>query len=247
MASGFKSSKNSPAPKSKTLSIANANALTSQILSIFSEIEDPRVERNRVHLLTDIVIIAILSVIAGAKAWEDMENYGLSKYEWLKQFLKLPEGIPSADTFRRVFERINTKVFEQCFRRWVESIVENTGAQVIPIDGKTLKGLQFGAKVPGPAMAMDAVKMGFCYTDYFGTIPSTGYETLLYDCMIGDATLFQRADNVELGWSVVTPILEAWTTTSPENFPNYVAGSWGPSAADDLLMRDGRQWHKTDP
>jgi glucose-6-phosphate 1-dehydrogenase len=106
--------------------------------------------------------------------------------------------------------------------------------------------LQFGAKVPGPAMAMDAVKMGFCYTDYFGTIPSTGYETLLYDCMIGDATLFQRADNVELGWSVVTPILEAWATTSPENFPNYVAGSWGPSAADDLLVRDGRQWHKTD-
>jgi DDE_Tnp_1-associated len=81
---------------------------------------------------------AILSVIAGAKGWEDMENYGLSKYEWLEQFLKLPEGIPSADTFRRVFERIDAKVFEQCFRRWVESIVENTGAQVIPIDGKTL-------------------------------------------------------------------------------------------------------------
>jgi len=140
MASGFKSSKNSAAPKSKALSVANANALTSQISSIFSEIEDPRVKRNRVHLLTDIIIIAILSVIAGAKGWEDMENYGLSKYEWLSQFLKLPEGIPSADTFRRVFERINTKVFEQCFRRWVESIVENIGAQVIPIDGKTLKG-----------------------------------------------------------------------------------------------------------
>ncbi len=106
--------------------------------------------------------------------------------------------------------------------------------------------LQFGAKVLGPAIAMDVVKMGFCYTDYFGTIPSIDYETLLYDCMIGDATLFQRADNVELGWSVVTPILEAWTTTSPENFPNYVAGSWGPSTADDLLVRDGRQWHKTD-
>ncbi|BDI20080.1 ISAs1 family transposase [Nostoc cf. commune SO-36] len=107
---------------------------------IFSEIEDPRVERTRVHLLTDILIIAILSVIAGANGWEDMENYGLSKYEWLEQFLALPEGIPSADTFRRVFERINPKVFEGCFRRWVESIVETVGAQVIPIDGKTLKG-----------------------------------------------------------------------------------------------------------
>lgn len=135
MASGFNSSKNLPAPKLKALSIANANALTSKISSIFSEIEDPRVERNRVHLLTDILIIAILSVIAGAKGWEDMENYGLSKCEWLLQFLKLPEGIPCADTFRRVFERINAKVFEQCFRRWVESIVENTGAQVIPIEG----------------------------------------------------------------------------------------------------------------
>ena len=114
--------------------------LTEKISSIFSEIEDPRVERNRVHLLTNILIIAILSVIAGGKGWEDMENYGLSKHEWLEQFLKLPEGIPCADTFRRVFERINPKVFEQCFRRWVESVVETTGAQVIPIDGKTLKG-----------------------------------------------------------------------------------------------------------
>jgi len=140
MASGFNSSDNPPAKKTKALSIANANALTSKMSLIFSEIEDPRVERNRVHLLIDILIIAILSVISGAKGWEDMENYGLSKYEWLSQFLKLPEGIPCADTFRRVFERINAKIFEQCFRSWVESIIENTGAQIIPIDGKTLKG-----------------------------------------------------------------------------------------------------------
>ena len=122
MVSGFNSSNNPPAHKSKALGVANANALTSnaltsKMLSMFSEIEDPRVERNRVHLLTDILIIAILSVIAGAKGWEDMENYGLSKYEWLEQFLSLPEGIPSADTFRRVFERINPKIFEQCFRQ----------------------------------------------------------------------------------------------------------------------------------
>ncbi|CDN10590.1 Mobile element protein [Richelia intracellularis] len=87
-----------------------------------------------------ILIIGILSVIAGGKGWEDMENYGLSKYDWLEQFLALPEGIPSADTFPRVFEPINPKVFERCFPRWVESIVEAPGAQVIPIDGKTLKG-----------------------------------------------------------------------------------------------------------
>lgn len=139
MASGFKSSSTST-KSSKALSIANATALTEKMGVIFSQIEDPRVERTRVHLLTDILIIAILSVIARGKGWEDMENYGLSKYEWLKQFLLLPEGIPSADTFRRVFERIDPQVFEQCFRRWIESIVDAVGAQVIPIDGKTLKG-----------------------------------------------------------------------------------------------------------
>ena len=106
------------------MSIANATALTEKMSLVFSEIEDPPVERTRVHLLTDILIIGILSVIPGGKGWEDMENYGLSKYDWLEQFLALPEGIPSADTFRR----------------WVESIVEAPGAQVIPIDGKTLKG-----------------------------------------------------------------------------------------------------------
>jgi DDE_Tnp_1-associated len=140
MTSGFNSSNNPPAPKPLALSLANANALTSKMSSIFSEIEDPRVQKNPVHLLTDILIIAILSVIAGANGWEDMENYGLSKYEWLSEFLKLSFGIPCADTFRRLFERVNAKAFEQCFRLWVESIVETTGAQVIPIDGKTLKG-----------------------------------------------------------------------------------------------------------
>ena len=135
----FKSSK----PKiksSKNLSIANATALTEKMSLVFSEIEDPPVERTPVHFLTDILIIGILSVIAGGKGWEDMENYGLSKYDWLEQFLALPEGIPSADTFRWVFEPINPKVFERCFRRWVESIVEAAGALVIPIDGKTLNG-----------------------------------------------------------------------------------------------------------
>jgi glucose-6-phosphate 1-dehydrogenase len=101
---------------------------------------------------------------------------------------------------------------------------------------------QFGAKIPGPTMQMGTVQMDFCYADYFGTTPSTGYETLLYDCMIGDATLFQRADNVELGWSVVTPILDVWGALPAREFPNYTVGSWGPKDADELLWRDGRQW-----
>jgi len=105
---------------------------------------------------------------------------------------------------------------------------------------------QFGAKVPGPGIRMGGVEMGFHYGDYFGTTSSTGYETLLYDCMIGDATLFQRADNVEIGWSVVQPILDVWQALPPENFPNYAAGTWGPKAADELLERDGRHWRQID-
>jgi glucose-6-phosphate 1-dehydrogenase len=101
---------------------------------------------------------------------------------------------------------------------------------------------QFGAKIPGPTVQMGSVNMDFCYADYFGSTPSTGYETLLYDCMIGDATLFQRSDNVELGWNVVTPILDVWSALPAREFPNYAAGSWGPKDADELLWRDSRQW-----
>jgi glucose-6-phosphate 1-dehydrogenase len=102
--------------------------------------------------------------------------------------------------------------------------------------------LSFGAKIPGAHVRLGDVKMDFQYADYFGTEPSTGYERLLYDCMIGDATLFQRADMVEAGWSVVEPIIDVWRALPPRNFPNYAAGTWGPKEADDLLRRDGRKW-----
>lgn len=124
----------------KPVSVPSATELIVGMQNYFLDIEDPRAQRTRAHLLTDILMIAILAVIAGGKGWEDMENYGLSKFDWLKQFLDLPNGIPSPDTFRRVFERIDPNAFERCFQRWVRSLVETLGAQVIPIDGKTLKG-----------------------------------------------------------------------------------------------------------
>ena len=102
--------------------------------------------------------------------------------------------------------------------------------------------LRFAAKVPGPSMALGAVDMNFEYADYFGSQSKTGYERLLYDCMIGDATLFQRADMVEAGWQVVSPALDVWKALPPRSFPNYAAGSWGPKDADELLERDGRHW-----
>jgi glucose-6-phosphate 1-dehydrogenase len=104
--------------------------------------------------------------------------------------------------------------------------------------------LQFGAKIPGPELEIGGVKMNFQYKDYFNSAPATGYETLILDCMIGDPTLFQRADNVESGWRTVQPILDAWSERRPRGFPNYEAGSQGPRSADELLARDGRVWRK---
>ncbi|NES69844.1 MAG: ISAs1 family transposase [Okeania sp. SIO2D1] len=102
--------------------------------------EDQRVERSRKHHLSEIIVIAILSVIAGGQGWEDMENYGISKQSWLEEFLELPNGIPSDDTFRRVFEFIDPEALNKCFLRWVETLVTQVGGEVIPIDGKTLRG-----------------------------------------------------------------------------------------------------------
>ncbi len=122
--------------------------------------------------------------------------------------------------------------------------VENLTPNLLVIHIQPDEGisLSFGAKVPGAHVRLGDVKMDFKYADYFGTEPSTGYERLLYDCMIGDATLFQRADMVEAGWCVVEPVLDVWKALPPRNFPNYSAGSWGPKEADDLMKRDGRKW-----
>jgi len=102
--------------------------------------------------------------------------------------------------------------------------------------------LTFSAKVPGPKMELGSVNMDFKYSDHFGAQSSTGYETLLYDCMIGDATPFQRADMLEAGWAVVQPVLDLWQALPPRDFPNYSAGSWGPKDADALIEQDGKHW-----
>ncbi|MGI8494300.1 MAG: glucose-6-phosphate dehydrogenase [Pyrinomonadaceae bacterium] len=113
---------------------------------------------------------------------------------------------------------------------------------VQPDEGITL---HFGAKIPGPIVNMGAVDMDFNYIDHFGKQISTGYERLLFDCMMGDATLFQRADMVEASWKIVSPILDVWNAIPARDFPNYEAGTWGPGEADALLERDGRKWKNT--
>lgn len=104
--------------------------------------------------------------------------------------------------------------------------------------------LRFGAKIPGAQMRVGQVEMDFNYADYFGTHANTGYEVLLYDGIMGDQTLYQRADMVEAGWAVVDPILDVWKALPARDFPNYAAGSWGPKEAEDIIKRDGRAWRK---
>ena len=102
--------------------------------------------------------------------------------------------------------------------------------------------LHFQAKQPGPTMRLSPVEMRFGYREAFKTASSEAYETLLLDVMEKDATLFMRADQVEAAWAVLTPLLEAWGTVNPTDFPNYQAGTWGPEAAEALIAQDGRSW-----
>jgi predicted transposase YbfD/YdcC len=101
--------------------------------------EDPRVEWSIQHKLIDIITIAICAVICGADTWVDIETYGIAKKDWFQQFLELANGIPSHDTFARVFARLNPEQFQQCFLSWVKSIRNVTQGEVIAIDGKTLR------------------------------------------------------------------------------------------------------------
>ncbi|MBX3291184.1 MAG: glucose-6-phosphate dehydrogenase [Acidobacteria bacterium] len=153
-------------------------------------------------------------------------------------------------TGKRMPERHSSIIVQ--FKKAPFTLFENTPVErlttnrieihIQPDEGITL---HFGAKIPGPIVRVGPVDMDFNYLDHFGEQAATGYERLLFDCMIGDSTLFQRADMVEASWSIVSPILDVWSAIPPRDFPNYAAGSWGPPEADELLSRNGRQWKNT--
>ncbi len=152
-------------------------------------------------------------------------------------------------TGKRLARRMTEIVIQ--FRRTPFVLFRNTTVKnletnrlVIHIQPDEGISLSFGAKVPGSVMKLGLVNMDFDYHTYFGAEHSTGYERLLRDCMAGDATLFQRADMVEAGWSVIQPILDVWHALPARGFPNYAAGSWGPIEADELLEKDGRSWRR---
>jgi len=132
------------------------------------------------------------------------------------------------------------------FAMFRDTPVDKLSQNFLVISTEPVEGieLQFNTKVPGPAIDIDGVEMKFRYKDYFKAEPSTGYETLIYDCMIGDNILFQRADGVEAGWQAVQPFLDAWKNAGTNGIETYPAGSDGPACADELLRRDGRSWRK---
>ncbi len=159
-------------------------------------------------------------------------------------------GIPF---YLRTGKRMPKRVTEIAiqFKRAPHVLFRGTGVHHLPPNQLLVRiapeesiSMRFGAKVPGPGLRMGNVEMDFAYANYFGATPATGYETLLYDAMNGEAILFQRADSVELGWQVIQPILDVWGALTPRTFPNYPAGSWGPWEADELLAQDGRAWRK---
>src|SRR4028119_817260 len=137
MATGFSKAVNSQ--QKQTDLLPSMNLLNTSFLEHFANLNDPRIERSKEHLLKDIIAIAILAIISGADGWVAIEAYGNAKYEWLKSFLELPNGIPSHDTFSRVFARIEPQQFQECFLSWINSITKKLELEVIAIDGKTMK------------------------------------------------------------------------------------------------------------
>jgi glucose-6-phosphate 1-dehydrogenase len=140
------------------------------------------------------------------------------------------------------FKQPPLKLFKDTEGKYLEGMKSNIiSMRIQPDEGIALR---FEAKVPGPSMHLAPVDMDFCYSTAFGVSTANGYERLLLDAMLGDGTLFAHRDDVEATWALMTPVLEYWAKNPVKDFPNYAAGTWGPSAADALLEMDGRKWRK---
>jgi len=141
-----------------------------------------------------------------------------------------------------MFKQPPLSIFKDAHGKGAEGIRNNIiSMRIQPDEGITLR---FGAKLPGPNMSISPVNMNFSYAEAFGSSSANGYERLLLDAMLGDATLFAHRDGVEATWALMTPILDYWSKNPIKDLPNYAAGSWGPPAADAMLKADGRKWRK---
>ncbi len=169
----------------------------------------------------------------------DIDNW---RWKGVPFYLRVGKALP-----KRVSE-ITVTFRKPPFSLFRHTPIDNLEPNQLVINVQPDEGIKltFGAKRPGPTMSIGPVGMRFSYEDYFGRAPATGYERLLYDALLGDQTLFQRADMVEWGWTVVSPVQDVWHALTARDFPNYSAGTWGPKAAHELLARDGRAWRKLD-
>jgi glucose-6-phosphate 1-dehydrogenase len=165
---------------------------------------------------------------------------GIDNWRWA--------GVPF---YLRTGKRLSARTTEIAvqFRQAPYALFRDTPVERLPPNILTLRiqpdeglSISFSAKRPGSEIEIDGVAMDFAYRDYFAPMQTVGYETLIYDCLIGDATLFQRADTVEASWRAVQDLLDVWAHKRPDEFPNYAAGSAGPDSAMQLLARDGRAW-----
>jgi len=165
---------------------------------------------------------------------------GIDNWRWA--------GVPF---YLRTGKRLSARTTEIAvqFRRAPYALFRDTPVDRLPANILTLRiqpdeglSVSFSAKRPGSEIEIDGVEMDFAYRDYFERLAAVGYETLIYDCLIGDATLFQRADTVQAAWHAVQGLLDSWARDPAKDFPNYAAGSAGPYTADRLIARDGRAW-----
>ena len=126
------------------------------VFEYFGCMPDPRIDRTKDHKLLDIIVVAICAVICGADGWVGVEEFGKSKLDWFKQFLELPNGIPSHDTFGRVFSRLDQEKFAECFANWIAAVASLTAGEVVAIDGKTLRRSFDTASSKGPIHMVSA-------------------------------------------------------------------------------------------
>ena len=221
-----------------------------KVLEAVTPLDDAEVRRNAVRGQYGAGVIGGQTVVAyreepGVAPASTTETYvalrlGIDNWRWAGVPFFLRTGKRLARRTTEIAIQFKQAPFALFRDTPVDILTPNVLAlQLQPDEGASL---QFGAKIPGPEIALGGVRMNFSYKDYFNTEPTTGYETLVYDCMIGDAMLFNRADGVEAGWAVVQPVLDLWQNDKTVPLEIYPAGSAGPEAADNLLWRSGRKW-----
>ena len=133
-----------------------ADTVNASIVEHFRTLEDPRIERTKKHLLLDILVIALCTLLTGGEGFQDMALFGKSKQAWLQTFLALPRGIPSHDTFGRVFARLNPQRFQQCFLSWTQAVAQLTQGALVSLDGKTVRASFDRATASSPLHMLSA-------------------------------------------------------------------------------------------